>query len=120
GLERVVEETSLKGMGENINLPVSGESFEWPSYDWEGRPDQFEEFLDVIRKLKICRSTNSFAKLFECPQENLALKFNLMNPNYVLQFFICLKDLKLVSALGDRFGFYQVLQAHVVDFESVV
>jgi hypothetical protein len=75
--------------------------------------------FDTMRDLEITSETENLEKLFNYPSENLALKLNKSKVDFVLQFFVCLKASGFVSSNNPAFGFYQVLQCHVLEFDEI-
>jgi hypothetical protein len=118
-----VEMMALKNVAElgsdAIITPTIEASGQTPSFIWlSNSTDSLGSFIDLSVNLKITSDGDGLKKIFNAPFENLAIDLNNKKPEYVLQFLACVNASKLVSYSGCS-GFYQVLQSHVKNFDSV-
>ncbi|PLX08434.1 MAG: hypothetical protein C0596_06140 [Marinilabiliales bacterium] len=101
----------------NVNKTLSRQI---PGYVWMGKSDGENEFIKFVKESGICLNEdfNKFHLLFHNPKENLSIDFNNLMHAYTLQFLANLNKSGLITYYGCK-GFYQVLQFHVVDFDSL-
>lgn len=81
--------------------------------------DKLRKLLQIMVELEITTEIEKFGKLFDPLYDNLAIRLNESKRNYVLQFFVCLKATGFITCTDSCFGFYQVLQYHVLNFDAV-
>ncbi|OFX32756.1 MAG: hypothetical protein A2X08_06845 [Bacteroidetes bacterium GWA2_32_17] len=111
--ERVAfqKSTSLISPAQNLIAQV-------PGYIWLGKEENFPLFIKTVEELQICYDCQKFEALFQSPTDNLAIPLNTKRSSFVMQFFAFLNSKRFVSYYGCG-GFYQVLQYHVFDFDSI-
>lgn len=80
---------------------------------------QLPQLLELIKELEISDDLEQIEKLFHKPKENLAIKLNESKATYVLQFWAALSASKFIESDSKKYGFYQVLECHVVNFKEV-
>ncbi len=111
-------ETYGNEIGESVIDPDKIYERGVPGYVSKMNVDLFSSFPIVLEEFKICENTAEFMKLFDDPEENLAIELNKKKANFVLQFLSYIHNMEFVGTYG-KWGFYQVLQFHVKDFDSI-
>lgn len=89
-----------------------------PCYIWNNGSSskEFNVFIKMVKKHGITKEIEKFKQLFENPSQNLAINMDEKRSVFVLQFLSCINDSGFVLTNG--FGFYQVLQCHVFNFDK--
>lgn len=80
---------------------------------------QLPLLLKLIKDLEISTEIEKIEKLFHKPKENLAIKLNENKATYVMQFWVKLATSKFIESDNEKYGFYQVLECHVLKFKEV-
>ncbi|MDX2361879.1 MAG: hypothetical protein QNK23_13805 [Crocinitomicaceae bacterium] len=89
-----------------------------PKLEWSLKnKESFSGYLELFSKLNI-GDASQFKLLFENPKAPLDIQLDETNPEFVMQFFCCLKESGFISVKNTR-GFYQVLRTHIKNFDSV-
>lgn len=89
-----------------------------PCYIWNnGSSNEFNFFIKMVKKHAITEEIEKFKLLFKNPSKNLAINMDEKRSVFVLQFLSCINDSGFVLTNG--FGFYQVLQCHVFNFDKI-
>lgn len=81
--------------------------------------NDLEALINLFQKLKISDELIKIQMLFNSPTQNLAIKFNETRATYVMQFLTVLNSSKIIESDNKRFGFYQVLECHVLNFKEI-
>lgn len=81
--------------------------------------DNLDTLINLFQKLKISDDLENIKRLFNSPSENLAIRFNESKATYVLQFLVVLNSSKIIESNNKKYGFYQVLECHVLNFKEV-
>lgn len=111
-----IENSISQDASPEIDLNEVG-SEQIPCYIWNnGANKEFNRFIKMIRKHRITEDIEKFKLLFQNPSKNLAIRFDEKRVVFVMQFLSCVNDSGFVLTNG--FGFYQVLQCHVFDFDK--
>lgn len=76
------------------------------------------KLLDIMKQLKITDDIEKFGELFNSPSKNLAIKLNENRDTYVMQFLTYLYSLQVIESNNKKFGYYQVLECHVINFKQ--
>jgi hypothetical protein len=74
--------------------------------------------IKLIIDLGICEEEEKLHKLFNKPKENLSIRFNEEDPVYVMQFWAALNPKHIIESDDPKFGFFQVLECHVINFKQ--
>lgn len=80
---------------------------------------QLPGLIKLIKSLGISDETDKIKKLFNKPNKNLAIQLNDKKPTYVMQFWAALCTSKIIESNNDNYGFYQVLECHVLNFKEI-
>jgi hypothetical protein len=81
--------------------------------------NSLESLLGLFQELQISNEIEKLRTLFNGPTENLAISFNNINATYVMQFLVVLNFSNMIESDNKRYGFYQVLECHVLNFKEV-
>jgi hypothetical protein len=117
-IENYAYEKVVSNYDTKLITPDSTNSNQIPCYFWtSGSSEEFSAFVQILKKHEIAEDAMQIENLFKNPTKNLAIKLDEKRVVFVMQFLSCLNDTKFISANG--YGFYQVLQCHVRNFENV-
>lgn len=116
--ELLDNEAGENEIGESVIDPDKVYERGVPGYISKMNEVLFTSFPSVLAEFKICEKPEEFMKLFDDPDENLAIELNEKKANFVLQFLSYIHNMEFVGTYG-KWGFYQVLQFHIKDFDSI-
>lgn len=81
--------------------------------------NSLDNLLNLFQQLKISDEIEKIKTLFNRPTQNLAIKFDENNATYVMQFLVVLNSSAMIESDNKKYGFYQVLECHVLNFKNV-